>query len=67
MKKSIILSLFVILVISFFFSCDNNDNSATERYWEFYNSKLASFKQENFEYQNQSVDVVFLGDSLTEG
>ena len=67
MKKSITLFLFVILVISFFFSCDNNDNSAIERYWEFYNSKLESFKQENLEYQNQSVDVVFLGDSLTEG
>ena len=66
MKKSIILSLFVVLIITLFFSCDN-DNSAIERYWEFYNSKLESFKQENLEYENESVDVVFLGDSLTEG
>jgi hypothetical protein len=66
MKKSIILFLFVVLIISLFFSCDN-DNNDIEKYWEFYNSKLESFKQENLEYKNKSVDVVFLGDSLTEG
>ena len=63
MKKSIILFLFVVLIISLFFSCDN-DNNDIEKYWEFYNSKLESFKQENLEYKNKSVDVVFLGQRL---
>ena len=66
MKKTIIHFLLVILLISAFFGCkqDNFDFSA---FLEFYNSKIETFKQENLEYENKNVDVVFLGDSLTEG
>lgn len=65
MKKFISFSLIFIVLIFLFCSCGKNKEM--EAFWEFYNGKLATFEKENEEYKSKDVDVVFLGDSLTDG
>lgn len=65
MKKAITLVLASLLILCVFCSCGKNNNM--NEFWEFYNGKLDAFEKENEEYKNKDVDVVFLGDSLTDG
>ena len=65
MKKAITLVLASLLILCVFCSCGKNNNM--DEFWEFYNGKLDAFEKENEEYKNKDVDVVFLGDSLTDG
>ena len=65
MKKAITLVLASLLILCVFCSCGKNNNM--DEFWEFYNGKLDTFEKENEEYKNKDVDVVFLGDSLTDG
>ena len=65
MKKAITLILASLLILCVFCSCGKNNNM--DEFWEFYNGKLDAFEKENEEYKNKDVDVVFLGDSLTDG
>ena len=65
MKKAITLVLASLLILCVFCSCGKNNNM--DEFWEFYNGKLDAFEKENEEYKNKDVDVIFLGDSLTDG
>ena len=65
MKRIILFSLVFTILLCAFCSCAKNNNM--EAFWEFYNGKLDTFEKENEEYKAGDVDVVFLGDSLTDG
>lgn len=65
MKRIILFSLVFTILLCAFCSCGKNNNM--EAFWEFYNGKLDTFEKENKEYKSVDVDVVFLGDSLTDG
>lgn len=65
MKRFIIFTLIFIFTFSFLCSCGNDDNM--DAFWEFYNGKIEGFEKENEEFKGKDVDVVFLGDSLTDG
>ena len=65
MKKAITLILASLLILCVFCSCGKNNNM--DEFWEFYNGKLDTFEKENEEFKGKDVDVVFLGDSLTDG
>ncbi len=65
MKKAITLVLASLLILCVFCSCGKSNDM--EAFWEFYNGKIEGFEKENEEYKNKDVDVIFLGDSLTDG
>lgn len=65
MKRFIIFTLIFIFTFSFLCSCGNDDNM--DAFWEFYNGKIEGFEKENEEFKGKDVDVIFLGDSLTDG
>lgn len=65
MKRFIIFTMIFIFTFSVLCSCGkSNDMKA---FWEFYNGKIEGFEKENEEFKGKDVDVVFLGDSLTDG
>ena len=68
MRKSVLFSLFIALLICSSFGCksDNNDENL-KKFWEYYNSKIEQFELENEQFKDTKVDAVFLGDSLTDG
>ena len=68
MRKSVLCSLFIALLICSSFGCksDNNDENL-KKFWEYYNSKIEQFELENEQFKDTKVDAVFLGDSLTDG
>ena len=65
MKKYIIFCLIAVFAFSALCAC-GDDTDMTE-FWNYYNAKMESFEKENEEYMAGEVDVVFLGDSLTDG
>ena len=77
MKKRIvvagfgILSVTLIAVLIWFFVFHlpkvEKDNNQQQLVKEYYDNKLNLYQQENDKYSDYEVDVVFLGDSLTDG
>jgi lysophospholipase L1-like esterase len=65
MKRFIIFTLILIFTFSVLSSCGKSNDM--EAFWEFYNGKTEGFEKENEEFKGKDVDVVFLGDSLTDG
>ena len=65
MKRFIVFSLIFVFFISLLSSCGKDNNM--DEFWEFYNGKIKIFEKENEEFKGKRVDVVFLGDSLTDG
>ena len=65
MKRIILFSLVFTILLCAICSCGKNNDM--EEFWEFYNGKLDTFEKENEKYKSVDVDVVFLGDSLTDG
>lgn len=65
MKRFIIFTLILIFTFSVLSSCGKSNDM--EAFWEFYNGKIEGFEKENEEFKGKDVDVVFLGDSLTDG
>lgn len=71
-KKNILIIIFISLiligsfiVIYFCFLVPNKEDDKANLYKQIYSSYVSSFEEENKEYQDKQVDVVFLGDSLT--
>jgi hypothetical protein len=77
MKKRIVVAGFVILsitliaVLIWFFGFHlpkvEKDKNQQQLVKEYYDNKLNLYQQENDKYSDYEVDVVFLGDSLTDG
>lgn len=77
MKKGIviagfgILSITLIAVLIWFFGFHlpkvEKDKNLQQLVKEYYDNKLNLYQQENDKYSDYEVDVVFLGDSLTDG
>ena len=77
MKKRIVVAGFVILsitliaVLIWFFGFHlpkvEKDKKQQQLVKEYYDNKLNLYQQENDKYSDYEVDVVFLGDSLTDG
>lgn len=65
MKRIVIFTLILIFTFSVLCSCGKSNDM--EAFWEFYNGKIEGFEKENEEFKGKDVDVVFLGDSLTDG
>ncbi len=65
MKRIVIFTLIFIFTFSVLCSCGKSNDM--EAFWEFYNGKIEGFEKENEEFKGKGVDVVFLGDSLTDG
>ena len=70
-KKKIIISVVVLsliviagLIWFFAFYLPSKDNKQYEQYYQY---KLKMYEEENALYDDYEVDVVFLGDSLTDG
>ena len=65
MKRVILFALVFVFSLSLLCGCkDGNDMDA---FWSYYNGKIEIFEKENEEFKGTDVDVVFLGDSLTDG
>ena len=68
MRKSVLFSLFIALLICSSFGCKSyNNDENLKKFWEYYNSKIEQFELENEQFKDTKVDAVFLGDSLTDG
>jgi lysophospholipase L1-like esterase len=64
MKK---ITAFILLLISFcgvICACNNNNTDILK---EYYDGKIAAYTEENKTLEEGELDVVFLGDSLTDG
>ncbi|MBQ8145779.1 MAG: hypothetical protein IJ039_03270 [Clostridia bacterium] len=68
MKKLISIGSIAVILLAApcLFGC-SDDDGAREAFERYYNEKIALFEGENKEYEKNEVDVVFLGDSLTDG
>ena len=68
MTKRISFLLIFVLVISLLFGCGNDDSEEWAEMMAAYRAgKIEGYKEENKLYSPYEVDVVFLGDSLTDG
>ena len=65
MKKIIAICLSLISLIAILCACDGGDNS--DIFKEYYENKVAGYIEENKTLDEGELDVVFLGDSLTDG
>ncbi len=68
MKKtvSVCLTALMLLMSLCTFGCSDKED-ARKIFEEYYNEKLLIYEEENKLYEKGQVDVVFLGDSLTDG
>ena len=67
MKKCICFLLTCICLLGGLFGCGNKEEDLAKMLAEYRAGKIAVYQQENESYGDFEVDVVFLGDSLTDG
>ena len=67
LSTSLIIILYSVLIILFVnIFPQNKDTDLAKLFTEHYNNKISSFEEENNLYKENQVDVIFIGDSLTE-
>ena len=67
MKRVIAFLIASILICTSFCACTDDGDDWEKIVREYREGKMTSYAQENAEYADYEVDVVFLGDSLTDG
>ena len=67
MNKTIYIFITFLLLFPILCACGNENGDWEQKVLEYRESKYAIYKAENDKYGDYEVDVVFLGDSLTDG
>ena len=67
MKKIFIFMLCLLIACLPLFGCKDEDEELKQMVEEYCANKIATYISENAQYDDYEVDVVFLGDSLTDG
>ncbi len=67
MKKIFIFMLCLLIACLPLFGCKDEDEELKQMIEEYCANKIATYISENAQYDDYEVDVVFLGDSLTDG